>query len=319
MVPGSFQEQLRAERAERLRRLFHRRQKRIEPRRVLDVVEADERDVVGDLEPGCAHRLDRAERNEVVDGEDRRGSVRELEQPGHPGRASARVRRGLRHQRRVEGDAGGVQRRLIPLSAVAGGRDVVRLHDEPDPSVSERDEMVDELARAARAVAEDDVAVDTRDGAIDEDERNAELGESPQMFSGAIAHRRDHHPLDAVCDQLFDDVPLDTQVCAGVAEDHVVIGSARNLLRGPNDRGEERIRDVRDDHRERARPLPAEPAGEAARHVTELGDRLFDPFPCLGADPFAVVDHPRNSHRGDSRQPGYVSDRGVAWVHRWYR
>ncbi len=179
--------------------------------------------------------------------------------------------------------------------------------------------MVDELARSARAVAEDDIAVDSRDGAIDEHERNAELDEPPQMRGGAIAHRRNHHPLDAVCDQLFDDVPLDAQVCARVAEDHVVIGSARNLLRGSHDRGEERIRDVRDDHCERACPLPAESAGEAARHVSELGDRVFDAFPRLGADAFAVVDHPRNSHRGDPRQAGDVSDRGVAWVHSWYR
>ena len=87
--------------------------------------------------------------------------------------------------------------------------------------------MVDELARAARAVAEDDVGIDARDRAVDEDERNAELGEPPQMRGRAIAHRRNHHSLDAVSDQLFDHVPLDGQVCPRVAEDHVVVGSAR--------------------------------------------------------------------------------------------
>src|SRR5882724_11946355 len=79
----AFEEQLRSERAERLRRLFHRSQKRIEPRRVLDVVEADERDVVRDLEPGGAHRFDRADRGETVDREHGRWSFLELEQPAH--------------------------------------------------------------------------------------------------------------------------------------------------------------------------------------------------------------------------------------------
>ena len=58
--------------------------------------------------------------------------------------------------------------------------------------------MLDELARAARAVAEDDVAVDARDRAIDEDERDAELGEPHQRRGRAIAHGGDHHSLDSM-------------------------------------------------------------------------------------------------------------------------
>jgi hypothetical protein len=34
-----------------------------------------------------------------------------------------------------------------------------------------------------------------------------------------------------MCNQLFDDVALDTQIRPCVAEDHVVAGSARNLSR----------------------------------------------------------------------------------------
>ena len=179
--------------------------------------------------------------------------------------------------------------------------------------------MLDELPCPARAIAEDDVAVDFRNRAIDEDEGNAELGESPQLRGRAVAYRRNHYSLGSVCDQLVDDVALDVQVCSGIAEDHLVVGSARDLLGCAHDRGEEGIGDVRDDHGECARSLSAEAAGEAARHVPELRDRLLDASPRLGADAFAVVDHPRDGHRRDPRQAGDVSDCGVAWAHIWYR
>ena len=76
--PAAFdplEEQLRPERPERLRRLQHHGQERVEPRRVLDVVVADEGNVVGHLEACRAHGLDRSERDEVVDGEDAGGPL----------------------------------------------------------------------------------------------------------------------------------------------------------------------------------------------------------------------------------------------------
>jgi hypothetical protein len=46
--------------------LLHYGREGIEPRGVFDVVEADERHAVGNVEPGLAHRLDRAESDELL-------------------------------------------------------------------------------------------------------------------------------------------------------------------------------------------------------------------------------------------------------------
>ena len=154
-------------------------------------------------------------------------------------------------------------------------------------------------ARTTRAVAEDDIGLDARHGAVDEDERNAEFGEPAQVRERTIAHRGDHRSLDPVRNQLFDHLALDAEVRSGVAEDHVVVGAACDLLGCSHDCREEGIRDVGDDHRERACPLPTQPAGEPARDVAEVRDRLFDSAAGLRADAVAVVDHPGNRHRRD--------------------
>ena len=75
---------------------------------------------------------------------------------------------------RVERKAGRRQRRQVPLPPVAGSRDVVRFRDEPDPPVAVRNQMLDEPASTAQAVADDDVGFDSGDGAIDQDEWHAE-------------------------------------------------------------------------------------------------------------------------------------------------
>ena len=163
--------------------------------------------------------------------------------------------------------------------------------------MAERDQVLDELARAAEAVAEHDVGLDAGNRAVDQHERDSELREPPQVALRPVADGCDHDPLDPVGDHLLDHLALELEVGARVAEEHAEAGAPRDVLRSADDQREERVRDVRDDQRERARPLPAQPAREAARNVAELGDRLLDAPAGLGADPLAVVDHARDGHR----------------------
>ena len=180
--PGEpIEQELRAQRPERLRRLLHDREERIQARRVFDVVEADERHVVGNLETGRANRFDRAESDEVVDGEHRGGRILEREQPAHPLVTAGGIDRRVCDERRIDRDPGGGQGGLVASPPVARGRDLVGLDDEADAAMAERDQVLDELPRAAEAVAEDDVGLDAGNGAVDQHERHSELREPAQV------------------------------------------------------------------------------------------------------------------------------------------
>ena len=60
----------------------------------------------------------------------------------------------------------------IPAQAVTRCRDLVALGDHRDPAVTELDQVLDEQARAADAVALDEVGLETGDRAVDEHERH---------------------------------------------------------------------------------------------------------------------------------------------------
>ena len=72
----------------------------------------------GTSRPRAAHRLDRADRDEVVDREDGGRPILQLEQPPHPLEAAARVDR--RRSRPAPGRAGARQRRARPRTPGAG-------------------------------------------------------------------------------------------------------------------------------------------------------------------------------------------------------
>ena len=78
--------------------------------------------------------------------------------------------------------------------------------------------MLDESPRAAHAVAEDDIGVDSGNGAVDQHERDAELAEPPQVAFRPVADRRDHDPLDPVGDHLLDHLALDRPRSARVSQ-----------------------------------------------------------------------------------------------------
>src|SRR5207244_4355750 len=104
-----------------------------------------------------------------------------------------------------------------------------------------------------------------------------ELLEPAEVGTGAVAHGCDRNSLDPVGDHLLNGASFEREVAAGITEDQTVVRAARDVLRATDDQREERIRDVRNDQRERARLLPAEPAREPARHVAEIRDGLLDP------------------------------------------
>jgi hypothetical protein len=221
--------------------LLHRREKRVEPRSQLDVVEAHERDIVRDFQAGAAHGFDRAERNEVVHCEHGRRRFLHCEEPAHSEEPPVGIRRLYLDERRVERKVRSLQRVLVTLPALTGGRDLVALDDEADALVAEADQVLDEQPRTPRAVANDGVGVDSVHRSVNQHERDAELGQPRQVGFRPVADGGDGDPLDAVGNQLLHDIAFDCEIRAGVAEDHAVGRAPSNLLGGAYDQREERV------------------------------------------------------------------------------
>ena len=176
--------------------------------------------------------------------------------------------------------------------------------------MAEPDQVLDEPLRAADAVAEDRVAVDSGDRPVDQHERDPESGQPCQVRLRPVADRCDRDPLDPVSDQLLDHVALDREVGAGVAEDDAVGGSPGDFLGRANDHREERVGDVGHDHGERPGAAAAQPTREPARYVAEL-EIASQHGAASPADAIALVDHPRDRHRRHAGEGGDVLDRHV--------
>ena len=76
-------------------------------------------------------------------------------------------------------DPGRLERLPVAQDAIARRRDIGRLGDDPDPAVSEPDQVIDERPGSGDAVALHEVAVVPRDRAVDEDERQLVSPERP--------------------------------------------------------------------------------------------------------------------------------------------
>ena len=88
------------------------------------------------------------------------------------------------------------------------------------------------------------------------------------------ARRSKDDALD-LAQQAADQLLLLLGVFVRVSEEHAEIGTLGFVLRGPDERREERIGDIGHDEREVSMPPGAERAGAAVRHVSELlGNRL---------------------------------------------
>ena len=135
-----------------LDRLVDRRQRRLGERRLGDVVEPDDGEIVGHGEPerpGDDHRLDR---RHVVRGEDRRRPSSALEQvAGGLGRGVGPVAADA-DQGGVERDACRLQRVAVAPLAEPRGLEVGASGEEADAPVAELDQVLGRLDRALEVV-----------------------------------------------------------------------------------------------------------------------------------------------------------------------
>ncbi len=157
-----------------------------------DVVEADERHLA--LPAELAQRPDRADRDQVLAGEQRRRRVAAARAARAP-----RARRASLSTSSVRSSSGmraPPQRLVVAAPALGRGEHRQAVAEEGDPAVAVGDQVLDRRARAAGVVAQHGVARHEARRAVDEHERGARLAVAQQVALVARAGH-DHQPVHA--------------------------------------------------------------------------------------------------------------------------
>ncbi|CAH0188655.1 hypothetical protein SRABI02_01668 [Plantibacter cousiniae] len=268
--------------------------------RELDVVVADDRDVLGHPAPVLHHeRLHDAERQQVVDREDgvRTGVDRtcgdrasELAPLGDRAlRARDDLQRGSRH-----GRDGGTR----TLEAVGDLADAERTTDEREPATTGLQQVLRGEEPTTDVVDRHRRLVGRRGELPDEDRRDAPLPDARQpLLDGLVGG--DEHALHTLRLEHAEIGVLALTTPVRVGDEHRETVFGRALLHPLGDGREERVADVRRDVRDGAAPTETELPGRVVPHEPQLVDRPLDPFLLLRRDAIGVVDVVRHRPHGD--------------------
>ena len=179
------------------------------------------------------------------------------------------------------GQPGGGEGLAIALQPLAAGGGVLGVGEVRDVAVPDREQVLDEAARARDAVADHEVAVGVWQGAVEQHEREAAAQQRKDAVARRVARRRQQQALDPVRHQILDVFALEPEVAFAVAEQHAVAGAPGRGFGAAHDRREERVDHVGNDEADGLGLLRQEPAGDAVRDVVER--RRSPPRPCAGS------------------------------------
>ena len=144
--------------------------------------------------------------------------------------------------------------------------------DARDPLSADLDEVAGRVSRTALVVDEHAVDRAVARPAVDRDDRDAGGAQRLETRRSRGRHR-DHHTRHALRDRHIDVVGFLAEVLVGVAQHHPEPVLATPVLDAADDRREERVLDVGDDHGPDVGRLETERSGRTERLVPELGDR----------------------------------------------
>ncbi len=279
----------------------------VHPRQV-DVVAGDERQVGWNPRSELAQRFQRADGELVVARDQRRRRLAQPEQPangGVPGLAgeppahdepAVAVETELRSEAPVRGDA------------CAAAELTLLARDHADPRMAQCGEMAESLPHSRRVVRADGVRARSRHLAIEEHARRHAGKPLGQPRRALVRHRGDQ-PVDPPLAERRDELRLVLGVAPGVGQHERVAVRVQHGIGSLRDRGEDRVRDVRDDEADRARRARAHAARRHVRPVIEGLHRVGHPLTGAGADERIVVEDARDRRDGDLRPLGDLFDR----------
>src|SRR6478736_2903532 len=151
-----------------------------------DVVEADDRDVVGNPSTGLAQGADGAEGDDVA-GHEGRIEGGPGQQLGHRRVAAGGIESALGHQLRRGVEAGRLQGEAVAVEAVLGGGvDQRSVGDAGDPAVAERDQVLHRATRPRDVVDVDTWRIDVWQRALQDDREPV----ADQLREEGVVHAR---------------------------------------------------------------------------------------------------------------------------------
>ena len=152
--------------------------------RVLDVVEADHREVLRHPQPTRAGGTEGADRMVVVEREDRRRRLRQVEEQIRRLLTAVDLEVRLHLELGIGEDARRRERGVVAAPAILGGDPAVRTGDDRDPPVAEREQVTHRLVGARRVRGRDgrDALVE-RHQRVDDDEAVARVDEPLELVA----------------------------------------------------------------------------------------------------------------------------------------
>jgi len=307
---GLLEQHPRRRAAELLAGLAHRGERHGRRRREVDVVVADERDVLWhpDLVPG--HLLQDAERDQVVAAEHRGGPVGRREGGDLRARFLARghvERAGVDNVQlpgRAAGPLEGAQRALEPVGHLP---DRARAADVGDVPVAGRQQVGDREVAAEHVVDRDRALAAGRRPAVDEHDGGA-APLQPGEPRARPDDRGDQHALHPVLLEHFQVALLLAFLVVAVAQDYGEARLVRLVFHAARQVGEEGVRHVEHHQADRAAAAGPQLARGLVPYEAELPDRGVHPVAGRPRHDVGPVEHVRDRGDGDAGVGGDLPD-----------
>ena len=272
-----------------------------------DVVEGGERDVLGDPQPPRPYGVQRAQRHQVVGGEDDLGRLVQVEEALRGPPPALRLEVALADVRAGKGEPVCAERLAEGVDALASGGRGSGPRDDREPPVPESVQVRDEVPHGRPPVGPDDGHVHAGDPAVDEHHRRPGP-RGGQHTGGAAVGGGDEQAVDPPVEQRRHVVVLEVGPLVGVPDDDAVAERAGLLLDGTGQLGEVRVHDVADDQAQGAGPVGAQRTGDGVRAVAQRLDGGLHAAPCGGADGRVAVERTGDRRDGQPRLGGDVLD-----------
>lgn len=268
----------------------------------LEVVEAHDRDLLGDLDVQGEECVQSVAHDQVV-GAEKRGRWK-----------FAREQRanGLQHLRLRLGDgvvvgreAGRFHGSVVASEALALGPDVACETDAGDATMAVLNEMLHAQLGAAFVLHDDAVEGTSLDGPVQRDDRRAlEL----RVAELGFARRwNDDQALDVPSQHALGFDQLGRGILIRGGDDGRVGVLLGDEIDGVRALREEGVIQVGNEDADLPGTLVAQRSGDLVGHVVQLGDRVEHTRARLFAHVHVVVEHPRDSHRTHPSQPRYIA------------
>src|SRR6266540_3281265 len=294
-------------------RLTHRRQRRRHDRGMFDVVEADDRQVVRHAQAARSRRLDRADRDVVVEREDRRRRLGEVEEVRCGVSPRDDLGLGFDLQCGIRQDACGRKRSAVAAATILGGHPAARAGDLRDPPVAELEQVPHRLVgtRRVRGRHRRDSLVERHQRV--EDHEPVAAVEQPLEFVARLLGQDDQRAVGQAV-QPVEHGDLAVVLVAGGGEHDLQIALGERLGRPRQDGREVRRVDERDENADQPGAACGEAAGAPVGGVAVLADDPADEVARFVRDVVAAVEYPRDGGDGHARQVGDLADRETLLV-----